>query len=140
MTTSDFDNEVKRVIKKLEDPRDFLKEVGEIVVEDIKHRIAVTKTDPDGNKWEPWATSTELGRIKDGSVALGLLYKSGELLDSIRYRINSKKSITIGSTAPYAEYLQEGTNNMPARPFIGMSDRSREAITEAIQLYLGDKK
>ena len=29
---------------------------------------------------------------------------------------------------------------MPARPFIGMSDRSREAITEAIQLYLGDKK
>ena len=126
-------------VKQLNNPKDFLKEVGEIIVEDIKHRIVSTKLDPEDQPWAPWAESTRKARQNDGTAALGLLFQSGNLAQSINYRFTSKNNVQIGTSNKYAGYLNDGTDNMPARPFMGLSKRSIAGIEELLKLHFGVK-
>ena len=127
--------------KKLEKPRDMLREIGDIIVEDIKNRIVRTKQEPENEApwapWAPWAPSTAKGRERKGNAALGLLFDSGNLLNSIKAQIvGSHNTLQIGTNVPYAKYLQEGTEKMPARPFLGISKRAQQGIDQAIKLYM----
>ena len=127
--------------KKLQNPRNLMLEIGDIITEDIKHRITTLKTDPEDKPWTPWAPSTEKGRIRKGNAHLGLLFDTGTLLRSISSQvIGSHHTLQVGTNLHYATYLQEGTKKMPARPFLGISKRAQTSINEAIKLYFGDKK
>lgn len=132
----DVNKKLAILIRKLKNPKEMMQEVSDIIVEDIKNRIIKTKTDPDGNKWEPWANSTKESRIKDGTAALGLLYKSGDLARSITATMKGNKAFEVGSNLEYAKYLQEGTSKMPSRPFIGISKRAQRGINQVIKQYL----
>lgn len=127
--------------KKLANPRSMMQEIGDIIVEDIKNRITTTKKDVNTDKsWSPWKPSTKKARTKKGNAALGLLYDSGELLNSITSQVvGSHNTLQVGTNVPYASYLHEGTPKMKARPFMGVSERAQESINEAIVLYLGGK-
>ena len=50
--------------RKLKNPSDLLKEIGEIVVEDIRHRIISSKKDINDRAFAPWAESTRKARQK----------------------------------------------------------------------------
>lgn len=127
--------------RKLENPRNLMLEIGDIITEDIKHRITTLKTDPDDKPWAPWAPSTEKGRIRKGNAHLGLLFDTGTLLRSITSQvIGSHHTLQVGTSLHYAEYLNDGTKKMPARPFLGISKRAQASINQAITLYFGDKK
>lgn len=134
--SSDAKLKLNKLIKELKRPRDMMQEVSDVIVEDIKNRIIKTKTDPDGNKWAPWAPSTREARVKDGTAALGLLYRNGDLARSITATMKGSKSFEISSDLEYAQYLQEGTAKMPARPFIGISKRAQTGINQVIKQYL----
>lgn len=127
--------------KKLANPRDMMQEIGDIIVEDIKHRIVKLKQDPDDQPWAPWAESTRKGRERKGNAALGLLYDTGTLLHSITSEVKNHGakggwSLQVGTNVHYATYLNEGTEKMPARPFLGISKRAQASIDEAIKLYM----
>lgn len=125
------------LIKSLKQPNKLLEEIGQILQGSVQERIVKSKEDPEGKKWAPWSFATHRARIKDGDESKGLLYKSGKLRDSIKYELSDTRVI-VGSdeTAPYAEYLNDGTNKMPARPFIGISKKDETAITKAIKGYI----
>lgn len=124
--------------KKLEKPRDMLREIGDIIVEDIKNRIVKTKQSPENEApWAPWAPSTAKARERKGNAALGLLFDSGNLLNSITAQIvGSHNTLQIGTNVHYATYLHNGTPKMPARPFMGISKRAQQGINEAIKMYM----
>ena len=132
----DVSKKLATLIRQLKNPKEMMQEVSDIIVEDIKERIIKTKTDPEGNKWAPWAPSTQEARVKDGTAALGLLYRNGELARSITATMKGSKAFEIGSNLEYAKYLQEGTTRMPARPFIGISKRAQTGINQVIKQYL----
>lgn len=124
--------------KRIANPRPMLNEIGQVIVEDIKHSITTTKLSPSGEAWQPWAPSTFKARVRKGNAAKGLLYDSGALVRSIYYQIvGSHYTLQIGSSAVYAKWLNEGTEFMPARPFLGISSRAQQDINDVIKLYFG---
>lgn len=132
-------NAIGDIRKKLDNPRNLMQEIGDIIAEDIKNMISVRKTSPSDQPWAPWADSTRKSRERKGNAALGLLVDSGTLLRSITSQvIGSHHTVQIGTNVHYAEYLNNGTNKMPARPFIGISKRAQEGINQAIKQYFGD--
>lgn len=99
--------------------RDFLEEVGATFAGIAIDRIEKKKADANGVKWAPWAASTRKARKKEGSAGTGLLLRTGALRDSITYEVQGNKKVSVKTDLSYAQYLQNGTNKMPARPFLG---------------------
>ena len=114
-----------------------LKELGEQEVNIARERIRTGKSSPDGTAWRPWSMATLRQRIREGTTAGGLLYKTGALYNSIKWKLTGKNLI-IYSDSPYGQYLQSGTSRMPARPFLGWSKEGlnnfRERLRQAIRL------
>jgi phage gpG-like protein len=99
----------------------WMEMVGRQAQESIQHRIRESKLDPENAPWSPWMPSTEMHRRHKGNAGQGLLWDQGTLLNSIRFE-HSGDSVAIGTDVDYAKYLQDGTGNMAARPFVGWSD------------------
>lgn len=114
-----------------------LEQLGGEEVQVVQNRIRTGKTSPDGQAWRPWAMSTLRQRIREGTTGGGLLYKTGALYNSIKWKLTGKNLI-IYSDSPYGQYLQNGTSRMPARPFLGWSKEGlnnfRERLRQAIRL------
>lgn len=132
----EISNSLRNLSKKLRSNVDMLTEIGEVIVEDIKNRIIHTKKDPNDKPWKKWSKATAKARARKGNAALGLLFDSGNLARSITSRVTSKNKLKVGTNVHYAQYLDEGTDNMPARPFIGISKRAQKGINEAVKKYL----
>ncbi len=99
--------------------------IGQSEVENTKARIQQTKINPWGGDWAPWAPSTAAHRMRKGNAERGLLWDEGDLLDSIHFTVDTAEHVDwvdIGSDLDYAPYLQDGTENMPAREFLGWND------------------
>ena len=97
--------------------------IGQSEVDNARGRIQQTKVNPWGGDWAPWADSTAYSRERKGTAGQGLLWDRGDLLDSIHFAITGE-SVEIGSDLDYARYLQEGTESMPARPFLGWAEHA----------------
>lgn len=114
-----------------------LEQLGAEEVQAVQDRIRTGKTSPEGQAWRPWALATLRQRIREGTTGGGLLYKTGALYNSIKWKITSANLI-IYSDSPYAQYHQNGTSRMPARPFMGWSKQGlnnfRERLRQAIKL------
>lgn len=136
--TEKGDIDFNDLIKRLKNPRPLLSEVGDLIREDIQTRIKKTKVDPQGNAWAPWAESTYIARAKEGSAGLGLLYRTGRLYNSLLKDVHSR-DVKVYSTAPYARFLNNGTSNMPAREFIGVSAKANADIDKLVRSYMGIK-
>ena len=129
---------IQQLINSLQNPAPLLQRVGEFLKASIKDRIKTTKTDPAGNPWQPWAFATELARERKGTASSGLLFDSGRLYDSIDYQVQAK-SVIAGAGVSYARYLQAGTQNMPARPFVGISKQDTQSIDVLVREYLSNR-
>lgn len=100
-----------------------LEQIGKTEVASAQNRISLWKASPDGQEWAPWSIATMRSRRREGTAHLGLLYRTGELFRSIYYKVTNLR-LEVGSKAPYAKYLQNGTPNMPARPFLSWSKQT----------------
>lgn len=125
----------EEIVQKLKDPRPLLETVGQLLVASTQARIRTTKSDPRGSPWAPWSLATYMARARAGELSGGLLFNTGRLYNSIQYQIQGKQVI-VGSDVFYAQFLQEGTPKMPARPFIGFSEGDREMIKRTAERYL----
>ena len=140
MITAKFsDSSLRRVMKRMEsktkNPRPFLEDVARHEIYAAQKRIRQRKVTPDGSAWKPWAPSTRKQRIKEGTAARGILYRTGLLARSFKSRVN-KKYMAIWNSANYSTYLQYGTPKMPARPYLGWGRQARNYVERAIVKYL----
>lgn len=81
-----------------------------------------TKTGPDGTPWAAWRPRTLAQRTKQGGIErkkgpISLLEFSGYLKKSFYVRVVGGQ-LQAGFTAPYAGVLENGRNDMEARPML----------------------
>ena len=127
--------EIEAMLMRMHESGPFLEAVGEREVEAVQHRIRDTKTDPLGNAWAPWAPFTRSERTHKGNADLGLLLDEGDLLLSIDKAVIGE-SVEIGSNLDYAADLQNGTDHMPAREFLGWSPESVPVYENLYKRYI----
>lgn len=123
-----------RLLSNLKDPKPLLKRIGQNLEDSTIARLVATKESPSGSPWAPWASGTAKARARTGNSGNGLLYNSGRLIKSIKHEVRGN-TVTVGSdpSAPYASFLQNGTKNMPARPFVGISRGDQDNIFEIVK-------
>ena len=71
-----------------------------------------SRTDPNGDAWEPWAPSTKVHYPADGNKRL--LDRYGDMLGSLSHSSDAT-SVTVGFGNPVATYHEWGTEHMPRR-------------------------
>lgn len=122
------------------------KEIGEFLTESTKDRFK-SEEGPEGKKWEPSYRAQSSG----GKT----LTKNATLKNSITYR-ESSKNVDVGTNIIYAAVHQKGKKikakdanylkfkvgdtwvqkksvEIPARPFLGISDEDRKEIQNIIK-------
>lgn len=148
------------------DLRPALLEIGEDLTRSTRRRF-VTSTTPDGTPWAPNSAVTidrYLGVFggsykKDGSLSKKgaarkgnkkpLIGESKDLSTTIAYQLEGTSAVMIGSNKPYAAMQQFGGTkaqwphlwgDIPARPFLGLSDGDRRTILDTVTSYLVDNR
>lgn len=127
--------EIDAMLMRMHESAPFLEAVGDREVELARERIRDTKLDPLGNAWAPWAPFTRSEREHKGNADLGLLFDEGDLLLSLGKAIFGD-SVEIGSNLDYAKDLQEGTDKMPAREFLGWAPGSGPIYENLYKRYI----
>lgn len=160
-------DQVTAILRKLADmaesPRPALKAIGENLSESTKRRFE-TGTGPDGRRWAPNATSTELlalKRYKTNFTKTGRISKKGmqrltgkkpliglskTLSTTINYKV-SGNAVEIGSPTKYAAVQQFGEKkgslgkgapwgDIPARPFLGLSRDDQGDVLDVLKSHL----
>lgn len=113
---------------------------------------------PDGTKWQPLSPTTiklRMKRHKSGNMKI--LQDTGELRRSVKYKafpkyviigsnlkysrihqfggtIHSKQFRT--SKKDYSHYIVKRSINIPARPYLGITEQDRQYILKTFQAYI----
>ena len=168
LTVSIEDRELRDLFQRLAkagaDLRPALMEIGEYLDLATRQRFDRERA-PDGTRWAPLSDATlrrkmlkgiKRGRgrkrrrltTRSGNTKIGaiealarasILVETGALRDTLRYRITAT-SVKFGTDRKYGATHQFGDpkRNIPARPFIGLSDDDREAILDILRAHLDD--
>lgn len=110
---------------------DLLAAVGAVVEGQTRLRLAKTKQDPDGRRWQAWAVRTR----ETAKPGASLLMRHGRLIDSIAYKVKAN-AVTIGTPLRYAAVHQSGGRHTPARPFLGVGLSDASAIESVVHRFL----
>ena len=98
---------------------------------------------PDGTPWKPLSAARinqrkkrhAKGKNKKRAGQMKILNDTGELRKSVR-KDPSKDGVVIGAYRKYAATHQFGRGRIPARPFIGATDKDIETIKGMAQTYI----
>ncbi len=130
---------MERLAKAAVNPRPALLAIGESLVVSTKKRFE-SSTAPDGSRWTPNKPST-LKRKKGNKPLIG---KTRLLSQQISYALDGD-GLRIGSPMAYAAMQQFGGKksrfpnlwgDIPARPFLGISDADETMILKTVNDYL----
>jgi len=122
------------------------------VIEDAIERAFQTQSDPEtGEPWAPLAESTK--KQRSGSEPFAILQDSSSLVQSIRSDFDAS-SAEAGVAEIYGVTHQFGAEkgefgdtrhgvpipwgDIPARPFLGLSDEDENEILDLVSAYLSD--
>ena len=109
---------------KGEDLTPMLDELGQDEVARVVQRFEQSRS-PDGRAWQT------LKRPRGGEHPL---QDTGVLMGSITAQAHGN-ILQIGTATDYAHYHQFGTQHIPARPFLGVSDDLLASIKELTHAY-----
>lgn len=119
--------------------RPALLQIGELLQDSTQQRFS-TATAPDGQKW---AANTIMTIDRKGSSQP--LTDGGTLGNTIDYQLLGSDGLQIGSPMEYAAMMQFGGTqaefpnlwgDIPARPFLGISDNDRAHILDIIAKHM----
>lgn len=146
--------EIKRLSARIGSPRPILGAIGEILVDSTTKRFA-KGVGPDGKKWKRNAPST----ISRYLAAFGnsrrrtkrpLIGETLALSTTISWNV-SGRTLSVGSPMDYARKQQFGARrgefgsangspipwgDVPARPFLGLTEDDREDILDSLREML----
>lgn len=147
---SDITGELDRLEKRAADMTPLMDQIGSVLIDGANMRIGTTNVDPDGVPWEPSQRA-----IEDGGKTLR---RDGYLATSIE-AIAYPNMVEVGSNLPYAgihqaggtitakdggaltftlpngEFVSVGSVEIPARPYLGVSDEEQEEIQTLVAEY-----
>lgn len=141
-----------RLSRALTDMTPVMQEIGEMLVDSTKQRFKEGVA-PDGSAWAPKSPATLAAYKRRGDrVDMRPLFgPSGRLSSEINY-LAGPESLEVGSSLIYAAVQQFGAaqgafgantagrpipwGNIPARPFLGLSDHDRTNIVETVSEWL----
>lgn len=109
--------------------------IGALLESSTRERFE-TKTGPDGQAWPEWSEEYALDREAHHSLLVG----EGDFQDSNQFYAGANE-VGVGSNLVYAAIHQMGGEevgmNIPARPYLGLSDEDRSAISALIEDEFG---
>ena len=137
-----------QLIRALTDPRPALREIGEDMVRTTQERFQPgQKRAPDGTRW---ARNSDVTIARKGRN--NPLYQEGDLQRLIRYQLLGANVLEVGTNRKYAAVQQFGQpkgasgrtrrgapipwGDIPARPFIGLSDQDADDAVRVLRSYL----
>lgn len=140
INSNDFKKKIKKANAKISNLRQFFKDIAEFELSDTLLRYK-KEISPNNEAWRipkhairgTYARGSKK-RPFDSSVDK-ILYRSGNLFNSISY-LSDDKSAIIGTNIRYGYYLQ---NNL-GFPFIGISENTEKNINKAFLLMIKDIK
>lgn len=109
----------------------YRRKFKQVAVEQVIYRLTDEKRSPDGSSWPPWSEKYER-RNRSKNPNRSMLVREGYLKDSIRGQLFRGNEIHIGSDLFYAEYHQYGTENIPQREFLGLSDDNMDDLNDEL--------
>ena len=148
----------------LNNPGPVLEEIGEFLIDSTRQRFG-TSSGPDGTPWAKNSQTTILQYLgkykssfgkKDGRLTKKgaerasnkrpLIGETGDLSRQIIKKVEGNHTLLVGSTMIYGAVQQFGAKkrafgrapwgDVPARPFLGISDQDRNNILDTISEYL----
>lgn len=145
----DLETGLLTLLRKSRDMRPALRDIGEMLVSSTHERFE-NEEDPEGNSWTPSRRAKD-----DGGQTLSV---SGRLRNSITSRV-SAIGVEVGTNVKYAAIHQFGGEikpktaaalvfevgdrlvfarkvQMPARPYLGISDDDRQEAIDIVKDYL----
>lgn len=126
---------LRTIASRTADMSPFMAMIGDYQKEAAQVRITETKSSPDDNPWAPWSNQRRQERIAKGNADLGLLLDTGTLLNLI-HSVSTPYGVEIGTGLDYAADLQNGTRNMPARPFLGWTPGEMATTEQMAALFI----
>lgn len=105
--------------------------IGALLESSTRQRFSDKKA-PDCQSWEALLPTTTQAKKGRGG---GILVDRGDLMKSITYHATSE-SVAVGTDRHYGKYHQAGTENMVARPFLGLSNEDSTNIQEMINQFI----
>ena len=126
---------LQQLLERTDNIDPVLQEIGEHLVFTTKRRFT-TKTAPDGTPWDDNSDLTQSIKGRNDP----LVGESGRLGNEIYYQVRGGV-LQIGSPMEYAAMQQFGGTreqfphlwgNIPARPFLGVSDDDEETILDVL--------
>lgn len=145
ITVTVDDAEVQRLLRELAERADDLtpamKQIGEYMRLRTEENFAAQQS-PEGNAWRALNPNYAAAKRKKGGIAKILQY-TGDLRSSIAYQAEPR-SVFIGTNIKASNGYSLGAihnfgaprRNIPARPFLGVSQADREEITMILRDYL----
>lgn len=119
-------------------------DVGALIEDQTKRRIAEEKTAPDGTPWAPWSQGYAASLKRRNKVtARSLLVGNRHLMDSIR-NATTGEEIKVGTELLYGAIHQFGGDTsqghpaIPARPYLGLSEANSREIEDRVADLLED--
>lgn len=138
-------------VASLADTAPMMAEIAEVLLASTQERFK-TKKGPDGTAWAPRSPTTlaayERRKQKPGGQSNwgGVLHYSGQLGNNIFNRSGADFA-EVASPEPYAAMMQFGGakskfphlwGNIPARPFLGLSDEDRVNVVDILTEWVTD--
>nr|DAX93792.1 MAG TPA: virion morphogenesis protein [Caudoviricetes sp.] len=111
---------------KGEDLTTMLDELGQDEVARVVQRFEQSRS-PGGTAWQVLKRPRPRGGDRP-------LQDTGVLMSSITAQVHGN-TLQIGTATDYAHYHQFGTQHIPARPFLGISDDLLASIKELTHAY-----
>ena len=129
-------HKLKLSADKLQNMRNFWKSVGMYVQKQTIRERFDKQQSPEGQKWKPLSPATIKHRMKHHKKGIiKILQDTGELRRSIACEADNN-SVKVGSKLKYARTHQFGRGNIPARPFLGLTQAEKTYITSMFTHYV----
>jgi phage virion morphogenesis protein len=135
----DIRGALQRLLSATGDVSPALANIGEILVPSTRRRFS-SKTGPDGERWDDNSEVTIARKGRNNP-----LVEHGDLLRQIAYQLAGSDTLEVFNTLPYAAMQQFGGtkeefpwlwDDIPARPFFGISEDDKDAILDEIQAHI----
>jgi phage virion morphogenesis protein len=132
---------LQQLLARIDNVDPALEEIGEYLIFSTKQRFT-SKTAPDGSLWPDNSPLTQALKGRNDP----LRGESGRLGNEIFYQVQGGE-LVVGSPMEYAAMQHFGGTrakfphlwgDIPARPFLGVSDDDEEAVLEVLSSYLLD--